>query len=150
MLYFDSMDMTAEADSPRTILSHAGLRVTKQREIILNIIQKLKGHPDADDVYSIAKRELPRINLSTVYRTLQTLVEHGVVDTHRFSEEHHHYEVRSEHQHLVCRHCGDIVECDLPMLDLIRGHVFENSGFQALSSDIIVYGVCGRCQKLKR
>ena len=143
------MQATAQLETPRAILADAGLRITRQREIILNIIQHLDGHPDADDVYDVAKRELPRINLSTVYRTLQTLKEHGVVDTHRFSEEHHHYEVtkRKEHHHLVCRKCGEIVECDLPILEQIKIHANEESGFSAQSSDITVYGLCRKCRK---
>ena len=69
------MQSTTVADTPKAILAQAGLRITRQREIILTIIQHLDGHPDADEVYGVAKKALPRINLSTVYRTLQTLKE---------------------------------------------------------------------------
>ncbi|MAG13360.1 MAG: transcriptional repressor [Spirochaetales bacterium] len=145
------MQSTLDSDTPKAILAQAGLRITRQREIILNIIQHLDSHPDADEVYGVAKKKLPRINLSTVYRTLQTLKERGLIDTHRFSEEHHHYEVNTarEHHHLVCRQCGEIVECDLPIMDQIKKHAHTESGFKALSSDITVYGICGSCLKAK-
>ena len=145
------MQSKKEVGTSQAVLSQAGLRITRQREIVLNIIQHLKGHPDADEVYSIAKKQLPRINLSTVYRTLQALKEHGIIDAHRFSEEHLHYEVikRNEHHHLVCRQCGEIVECDFPILEQIKKHAKKEGGFTALSSDITVYGVCKKCKKAK-
>src|SRR3712207_5883151 len=89
----------------RQALRAVGYRMTKQRETLLDGIEHAEGHLDADGIYDLARKRDPRISLSTVYRTLNLLKHHDLVDELHLSEEHHHYEPRTgrpQHYHLVC------------------------------------------------
>jgi len=78
----------------RKALNVAGMRVTNQRALLLELIRQGKGHLDADELYRRAREKQPRLSLSTVYRTLQLLKKLGLVEELHFDENHHHYEVR--------------------------------------------------------
>ncbi|MBI3040226.1 MAG: transcriptional repressor [Chloroflexi bacterium] len=71
---------TKTTDKNRRILNVPGLRITHQRASILEIIRQGKGHLDADEVYRRARERQPRLSLSTVYRTMQTLKKLGLID----------------------------------------------------------------------
>lgn len=82
------------------------LRMTQQREIILNELKKFPGHPTADELYDKVKKKLSRISLATVYRNLEILTEAGQVSKieisgrqKRFDSELHH------HDHVFCLNC---------------------------------------------
>ena len=79
----------------RDALRAEGYRMTKQRDTLLDVIEHAEGHLDADGIYDLARKRDPRISLSTVYRTLNLLKHHDLVDELHLSEEHHHYEPKS-------------------------------------------------------
>ena len=82
---------TGSKEDTRQILSASGLRFTRQRALIMEIIRRGQGHLDADEVYRQARKKEPRLSLSTVYRSLQQLKELGRVDELQLDENHHHY-----------------------------------------------------------
>ena len=129
-----------------TDYSQASLKKTRQRSLIMEIIQQ--GHLDADEIYALARKQNPRISLSTVYRTLQKLKQLGVIDEHDFGETHHHYELKSkdEHYHLVCLDCGKITEFKLPVEEYIR-NIPAAKNFKILSTEVKVSGYCEKCRK---
>lgn len=131
----------------RKILNKAGMRVTNQRALILEIIRQ--GHLDADEIYRRAKEKEPRLSLSTVYRTLQKLKQLGLVEELHFDEEHHHYEAKpsAEHYHLVCLGCGRVIELRQPLSDFIKKNVAEAKDFDILETEVRVTGYCARCRK---
>jgi len=84
------INMDLSRGKNREVLNTAGLRVTSQRALILEIVRRGQGHLDADEIYRQARRKQPRLSLSTVYRTLQTLKKLGLVEEVPFDEGHHH------------------------------------------------------------
>ncbi|MCR4404394.1 MAG: transcriptional repressor [Candidatus Acetothermia bacterium] len=119
-------------------------RLTPQRSLLLGIIRQ-HGHLDADEIYRLARRENPRLSLSTVYRTLNLLKELGLVEELHLGEEHHHYEAKAEeHHHLVCLSCGKVIECRLTedLRELGRRH-----GFTMVSAQVELAGYCADCRK---
>lgn len=128
----------------------ANLKNTRQRALILDIIQQ--GHFDADEIYVLARKQNPRISLSTVYRTLQKLKQLGVIDEHHFDEAHHHYELKSseEHYHLICLSCGKITEFQHPMEKYINEKIPAAKKFKIVSTEVKVSGYCETCRKKKR
>jgi len=137
---------TKSLDTVRRALP--GLRITNQRALILEIIRQGKGHLDADEVYRRARQKQPRLSLSTVYRTLQTLKKLGLVDEVHFDEDHHHYEVKpsTEHHHLVCLGCGRVVEFQYPLARLVKKNVPEAKDFEIAGSEIRITGYCPACR----
>ena len=129
--------------------SAPGLRVTSQRALILEVIRRGQGHLDADEVYRQAREKQPRLSLSTVYRTLQTLKKLGLVEEVHFDEAHHHYEIKpsTEHHHLVCLDCGRVVEFQYPLARLVKRNVTEAKDFEITGSEVRMTGYCADCRE---
>ena len=127
---------TKSLENTRHVLNEYGLRTTNQRALILEVISQGQGHLDADEVYRRARQKQPRLSLSTVYRTLQTLKKFGLVEEVHFNETHHHYEIKpsTEHHHLVCLGCGRVVEFQYPLARLIERQVTEAKDFEILAA----------------
>lgn len=136
----------------RKLLNAAGLRSTNQRALILEVIRHGQGHMDADEVYRRARKKQARLSLSTVYRTLQTLKELGLVEEVHFDEAHHHYEIKSspEHHHLVCLGCGKVVEFECPMSPKMKEDVSREKGFKVINAEVRMTGYCPTCQQSRK
>jgi Fe2+ or Zn2+ uptake regulation protein len=144
------MDSKASSkEDAHQILSASGLRLTRQRDLILKIIRRGQDHLDADEVYRRARAKEPRLSLSTVYRSLQKLKELGLVDELHFDEDHHHYEVKpaSEHHHLKCLGCGRVIEFDYPLSRYVKSKVNEAKSFDIIEAEVRISGYCSKCQK---
>lgn len=133
-------------------LSAPGLRVTNQRALILEIIRRGRGHMDADEIHRRAREKNPRISLSTVYRTLQTLKKLGLVEELHFDEEHHHYEIKSatEHHHLICAGCGKVVEFSCPLSHELKETVSREKNFEVTEVEVQMRGYCPRCRQKRK
>ena len=139
-------------DNTRRALNVSGLRVTNQRALILEVIRHGEGHLDADELYRRARQKQPRLSLSTVYRTLQTLKKLGLVEEVHFDEAHHHYELKppAEHHHLVCLSCGRVIEFQYPLARLIKRHITEAKDFEIIGSEVRMTGYCSICRESKK
>ena len=149
------MALNTKAESPennRRALNIAGMRVTSQRALILEIIRHGQGHLDADEVYRRARQKQPRLSLSTVYRTLQAFKRLGLIEEVHFDEAHHHYEVKppAEHHHLVCLGCGRVVEFRYPLARYVKRNVVEAKGFDITSTEVRMTGYCPECRKERK
>ena len=131
------------------ILNKAGIRVTNQRTLIMDIIKEGHGHLDADEIYLRARKKEPRLSLSTVYRTLHVLKKLDLVDELHFDETHHRYEAKPslEHHHLVCLGCGKIIEFECPMSQQMKDEVSREKGFEVINTEVQMTGYCSECQK---
>ncbi len=135
--------------NPRRILNVPGLRNTSQRALILEIIRRGEGHLDADEVHRRAQKKQPRLSLSTVYRTLQTLKKLGLIEEVHFDEAHHHYEIKpaTEHHHLTCLGCGRIIEFQYPLARMVKKNVPEAKDFEITNTELQLSGYCARCRQ---
>ena len=131
------------------VLQTAGLRNTKQRAAILDIVRTTRGHLDADEVYRKARERHAGLNLSTVYRTLRMLKEQGFIEEHHLDENRHHYEASTteEHHHLLCTRCGKVVEFKFSIADFVQHHVEEAEGFIIEKSELSIAGTCRACRE---
>lgn len=143
---------TKSLDNTRQALNVSGLRITSQRALILEVIRHGEGHLDADEVYRQARQKQPRLSLSTVYRTLQTLKKLGLVEEVHFDEAHHHYEIKppAEHHHLVCLSCGQVIEFRYPLARLIKRNVTAAKDFEITGSEVRMTGYCPTCRGSKK
>ena len=140
--------------SSRNTLSERGVRLTRQRRILLDLIDKTGQHLDADRLFELAKQKVPRINRVTVYRTLKLLKEGGLVDEldlmHQAGEQHY-YETRrkQEHAHVICLGCGKVEEFFGEPLQRLRKQIESHFGFQIVLARTEVGGYCPHCQALR-
>ncbi len=139
-------------EKTRQTLNVSGLRVTNQRALIMEIIRQGGGHLDADEVYRRARDKQPRLSLSTVYRTLQTLKKVGLVEEVHIDETRHCYEMKSptEHHHLVCLECGRVVEFQYPIVRLVKRKVTEARDFEITGSEVRMTGYCPACRQKRK
>ena len=122
-------------------------RRTRQRQAVQAILAELTEFKSAQQIHSDLRRQGDRIGLSTVYRTLQSLVAGGEVDAIRTSEGEIVYRQCStgHHHHLVCRSCGRTVEVFGPAVEHWATAVAQQHGFRDVSHDLEIFGTCGEC-----
>lgn len=132
----------------RDTLRGSGRRLTGQRRLLLELLQQHGGHLDARELYRLAQERDPRLNLSTVYRTLGLLRDLGLVDEQRLGEDHHHYELRTSaaHYHLVCQSCGSVVEFTSPLVEQLKEAVGRELDYTITAAQIDLLGACAACR----
>ena len=128
-------------------LRDAGLRLTHQRLEIVRVIAADETHPDVETVLRALRERVPTISLDTVYRTLATLAERGLISRVLFTPGPARYDANSaRHHHFVCTHCGLIRDVEDADLDAIRptAEVARIGRSDAIS--VQFRGVCAPCQ----
>lgn len=144
----DMMKMN-ELDKYKCILKEHGLRITSKR---LGIISLLKGFLYPVDAKVICDGLCDSgicINLSTVYRALESLVEVGVVKRINFSDDARvFYELnRGGHRHFLhCLGCGELISLDDCPLSDYQQALAEETKYRVVSHDLDIYGFCPKCQ----
>lgn len=135
-------------------LKERGVRLTRQRQILLDLIDKSGQHLDAERLYLMAKEKDPKLNRVTVYRTLKMLKAGGLVDEldlMHIGGDQHFYETRlkQEHAHIICLRCGKVEEFFGEPLQKLRRQIEQHFGFEVLLARTEVGGYCSHCQALR-
>jgi Fur family ferric uptake transcriptional regulator len=135
-------------------LRERGVRLTRQRRLLLDLIDRSGLHLDAESLYQMARAKDPKLNRVTVYRTLKMLKDGGLVDEldlAHFEGEKHYYETRlkQEHAHLICLRCGRVEEFFGEPLRTLRDQVTSQFGFEIAFARTEVGGYCSHCQVLR-
>jgi len=138
-------------DSTQGSLKQRGVRLTRQRQILLELIDKTGEHLDAERLFQMAKERDPKLNRVTVYRTLKMLKAGGLVDEldlMHYGGDQHYYETRlkQEHAHVICLRCGKVEEFFGEPLQRLRKQIESHFGFQVLLARTEVGGYCAHCQ----
>jgi Fe2+ or Zn2+ uptake regulation protein len=127
-----------------------GGRMTPQRRLILATLESLSDHPTAEQIYAEASIADPKLNLSTVYRTLRWLSDEGLVSAQRFEgqqrQERFDLEQADEHHHFVCSSCGRVMEFAEPALVSIRGKWARRLRACVNSVTLVLSGECEACR----
>ena len=141
-------------ESIRGSLKDKGVRLTRQRQILLELIDKSGQHLDAEKLFQMAQEKDPKLNRVTVYRTLKLLKEGGLVDEldlMHYGGDQHYYETRTkqEHAHVICLRCGKVEEFFGDPLQRLRRQIEAHFGFQIVLARTEVGGYCSHCQVLR-
>lgn len=137
------MQRTSNIDALADLCRSRGIKLTGQRRAIAEVIINAKDHLCVDKIHALVASEHPRISLATVYRTMRTLRDAGIVEEHSFGEGRHHYELASgtHHDHLIDTITGDIVEfCD-PEIERLQLMIAERLGYRLVGHKLELYGV---------
>nr|WP_320051297.1 Fur family transcriptional regulator [uncultured Desulfuromonas sp.] len=123
------------------------LRVTPQRIEIYKELVKAKDHPTAETLHNRLLKRMPTLSLDTVYRTLGTLAEHGLIHKVDTTESQAHFEADlSKHHHAICSQCGRIFDFDWPVVDESKLPDDLQRWGQIDRRSLIVHGICHDCQ----
>jgi Fe2+ or Zn2+ uptake regulation protein len=129
-----------------------GVRITTQRRVLIETIQRAEGHIDAPTLLAMARTRDASIDRATVYRTIDLLKKRGLIDEldlMHLTGEKHFYEVKThrDHVHLACFECGKIEEFTSPVFERLKGEIARQSGFQIKVVRLEVGGRAKRARK---
>jgi Fur family ferric uptake transcriptional regulator len=127
-------------------------KLTRGRQAILDIITQANRHLTPTEIYRKAKAKYPHLGLTTVYRTLDLLVELGYVQRVHLEESCHSYLIatRAHGHHLVCSSCGraeEFAECDV---DALVRALEARTGYAIDVHMLELMGKCPNCQTKTR
>jgi Fe2+ or Zn2+ uptake regulation protein len=133
-------------------LAQRGVRMTPQRRAILSVIETAKKHLDASSILRKAQRMDASVDRSTVYRTLDLLKRHGVIDEldlMHMEGERHFYERKTgrDHIHMACLRCGKITEFESELFENLKRQLERDCSFHILVSRLEVGGYCPACRR---
>ena len=131
------------------LLQEHGYRFTPQREVVLDIMHTINKPTTADSIYTKVHERFASVDISTIYRTLELLVEFGLVSTIDTGSRQILYEYRgtqSPHLHIVCRKCGKISSANIEEARGFEEKLMAEYGFLADLSEITIPGYCKDCQ----
>ena len=132
------------SDGYEETISHNGLRLTKQRREVFDVLLEKRDHPTATEVFIRAQKKLSNISLATVYNCLETLVECGLVKQVNVDRAPTRYCPNlKEHGHFVCESCGQV--CDIDFVEQ-KAPLYElPADCVVTSQEVTLRGICPKC-----
>jgi len=132
-----------------------GIRMTQQRRAILSVMETASKHLDAPQILRKAQKLDASVDRSTVYRTLQLLKRHGLIDEldlMHINGEGHYYErkLNRDHIHMACLRCGRISEFVSDMFEKLKGQVERDCRFRIVVSRLEIGGYCATCRRYRQ
>lgn len=135
-------------DDIRALLRAHGLRVTAPRITVLQALREGRGHMSAEEVYAAVLARYPAINLVTVYRTLESLEELGLASRVELGDKLTRWEwIGDAHHHLICRHCGAVVELGDEPFQRLSDDLARSRGVRVDVRHLALPGLCPACVK---
>ena len=120
------------------------MRNSKQRDLILNIINDSYSHPSAYDIYDIARKEIDNISLGTVYRNINLLEDQGKVRRIKMNDNIDRFDKTFDnHSHFICIKCYNIIDIDK---EFFKEYYYLN-GNKVVDVEISFKGICKDCLK---
>jgi len=124
------------------------LGLTKQREVVLQVIRGNEQHLTANEVFDRAKQLLPSISFATVYNSLRYLKDAGHIAEISFGNGASRFDsMTSRHDHAICTSCGKLVDMELELPAEIAKLAAEYSRFKPESIELTLRGLCPECVK---
>ncbi len=130
-------------------LREMGYRLTPQRQMVIKTIGDSDAHISADEIYEQVAAKYPRVNISTVYRTLELLKKLGLVYEIDLGEGRvgYHPAEKGHHHHLICRDCGSVIDVGESVLFTVQATLLQAFNFQADLRHLAIFGICEKCGK---
>ena len=126
---------------------NSAIRLTTQRQVILEELGKVKTHPTASEVYEMVRKRLPRIGLGTVYRNLELMAESGMILKLEVGGTQKRFDAdTSTHYHIRCCLCGKVDDIQVPVQEAVNSIAAHVCEYTVLSHHIEFTGICSSCQ----
>lgn len=125
------------------------MKYSRQRDLLLKVLQENVVHPTADFLYNKIKEMDPNMSLATVYRNLNLLADNGLIKringldgvTHFDHHTHNHY-------HFICSKCNKVYDVPYDIAPELADKVLARTGLMVESYDISFKGICPDCKKV--
>ena len=122
------------------------MRLTSQRQVILEELKRVTSHPTANEVFDMVRKRLPRIGLGTVYRNLDLLADKGIIkklevggDQKRFDGD------TSPHYHIRCINCNRVDDIFIERHKELENSAASCCNFKILDHHVQFSGICAKC-----
>ncbi len=129
-------------------LKSKGIRCTRQRKLILEILIKAQRPLAAQKIFKRLEGKDKKLRLSTVYRNLNYFQREGMVRSLQFQGKESYFELKGEehHHHLICINCNQMIPLDCP-LHRLESSLEDETGYLILDHQMKMYGLCPKCKK---
>ena len=139
----------------REFLSTRGMRLTAERETIVNEIFSSHEHFDPEQlILRLTQQQNPRrVSRASVYRTLTLLEESGIIRRVARANDREVYEHDygyPQHDHFICSECNALIEFQNSAISHIVDELGTSHGFRVSGHRLEVYGVCADCSRPRR
>lgn len=122
--------------------------MTRQRQVILEVLREKNNHPSADELYERVRTHLPRISLGTVYRNLEVLCELGQIQKLELSGSLKRFDgTPQKHYHIRCLRCDRVDDAPVAPLNRIEDELYGATVFEIISHNLEFTGYCPDCTK---
>lgn len=131
-------------DFTQTLREH-NLKATPQRLAIMDSIFT-HGHINIDNLYEEVKEKFSSISLATIYKNINAMTSNMLLLEVKLPNEKSVYEiVKEKHSHLLCHKCGEVVDVEVDT-DAMEFAVSSKYNFSISASDVVLSGICEKCQ----
>jgi Fur family transcriptional regulator, ferric uptake regulator len=135
----------------RSALERRGVRLTRQRRVLLEVMDQAEQHLTADAILERAQKIDLRVHRVTVYRTLEMLKRHGLLDELDLLHIHghrHYYESHGprDHIHVACLRCGKVREVESDLFEQLKRQIAHDTGIKITVSRAEIGGYCESCR----
>jgi Fur family transcriptional regulator, ferric uptake regulator len=125
-----------------------GKNVTRERLDILDEVLSRKGHFSIEDIISKKSGGESPVSRATIYRTMNTFEQAGLIRSIRSIHDEKIYEiVKEHHDHMICESCGKIIEFHDPGLEALQDHICKLNHFTPTQHSMKIFGICEDCKK---
>lgn len=127
-------------------------KMTPQRQIVLQVfLDNPDEHLSAEDVYDLLKESHSEIGLATIYRSLELLVELGILSKIEFGDGCSRYELTNtefhHHHHIICTECGKVIEFKDDLLESLEEAIAKEFDFRITNHQVKFFGKCKECHE---
>jgi Fe2+ or Zn2+ uptake regulation protein len=130
------------------LFENRNLRMTRQRQVILEELRKVKTHPSADELYEKVKRRLPRISLGTVYRNLEILTRVGEIQHIEIGSAMKRFDGNTQnHYHVRCIRCARVDDVPIGPLKQVEDYLAGSTDYHITGHRLEFFGLCRKCSK---
>src|SRR5881392_4514658 len=133
-------------------LGQRNLRLTSQRQAIIDSVFSTDEHFTAEQLLEWSRRRDKSVSRATVYRTLPLLTESGLVREMDFGKDYKFYDPNyadhPNHSHIICQDCEKIVEFESEKIEKIENEITHRLGFSLKSQRLQITGTCEELKKL--
>ncbi len=146
----DRMDQLEEKAACSAYLHRCGLKFTKHRQLVLQLLQAQEGVLTAEEIYSELQAQGADINFSTVYRILESFTQKGVTEKSYLADARKYGFVLHAlgHRHrLICLGCHRIVEVEHCPIASFEEQLAGKTDFSIVGHNLEWYGYCASCRK---
>ena len=146
----ERINATEPSSHLQNALKERGIRLTRQRRVILEVMDAAEQHLDVDQILERAQKIDPEVHLVTVYRTIDLLKKQGLIDELdllHLRGDRHYYETHGprDHIHVACLRCGKVREFESRLYEQLKAQIATDCDIQVTVTRTEVGGICNEC-----